>query len=100
NMTLLNSPRKPGRNARLLIVTTLLILLLSMTTAAAPAQEQAADEPYPTDAEVAATLEPVILDEIRRGDMTTITLEIPVGADTFVTSGLPNQNWSNDPNLR
>ena len=99
-MTLLNSPRKPGRNARLLIVTTLLILLLSMTTAAAPAQEQAADEPYPTDAEVAATLEPVILDEIRRGDMTTITLEIPVGADTFVTSGLPNQNWSNDPNLR
>lgn len=99
-MTSFDSPRMPRRPARLLIITVIMALLLAMTTAAAPAQEQTADEPYPTDAEVAATLEPIVLNEIRRGDVATITLEIPVGADTFTSSNRPNQNWSSDPNLR
>lgn len=94
------STRRMSRYARLLVLSLIMILVLAMTAAAAPAQEQAAEDDYPTDAEVAATLEPVILSESRRGDVKTITLEIPVGADTFTTSGKPNANWSNDPNLR
>lgn len=99
-MTDFDSHRTPKRYARLFIVTVIMVLVLAMTAAAAPAQEQTADEPYPTDAEVVATLEPVILSESRRGDVKTITVEIPAGADTFTTSSRPNQNWSNDPNLR
>ena len=74
--------------------------LLVMTTAAAPAQAAQADDNYPSDAEVAATLEPVILSESRRGDVATISIEIPVGADTFTSSNRPNMNWGSDPNLR
>src|SRR5690606_28648203 len=97
----LQSQPRPGRRARLLASTLLMILLLAMTAATVPAlEEDVAEEPFPTDAEVAATLEPIVLSETRRGDVATITLEIPAGADTFTSSGLPNTNWSNDPNLR
>lgn len=99
-MTDLGSRQTLGRSARLLTVSFLVFLLLALTTVVALPQEQTAEEPYPTDAEVSATLEPVVLNETRRGDMTTITLEIPVGADTFTSSNRPNTNWSNDPNLR
>ncbi len=94
------SPRVARRSTRMFTVSLLIFLLLALTTAVALPQEQAAEGPYPTDAEVAATLEPVVLSETRRGDMTTITLEIPVGADTFTTSNRPTTNWSNDPNMR
>lgn len=93
-------PRISGRYARLLIATILMAFLLVMTTAAAPAQAAQADDNYPSDAEVAATLEPVILSESRRGDVATISIEIPVGADTFTSSNRPNMNWGSDPNLR
>ena len=94
------SLRVSGRYTRLLIATVLMAFLLVMTTAAAPAQEAAADDDYPSDAEVAATLEPIILSETRRGDVATISIEIPVGADTFTSSNKPNMNWGSDPNLR
>jgi len=89
-----------GRYTRLLIAAILMAFLLVMTTAAAPAQEAAADDGYPSDAEVAATLEPIILSETRRGDVATISIEIPVGADTFTSSNRPDMNWGSDPNLR
>ena len=88
------------RSTRMFTVSLLILLLLALTTAVALPQEQAAEGPYPTDAEVAATLKPVVLSESRSGDMTTLTVEIPVGADTFTTSNRPTTNWSNDPNMR
>lgn len=94
------SARKLRRSARLLVIGVIMTLLLALTAAAAPAQEGTAEDEYPSDAEMAAKLEPIILEETRAGDVTTITLEIPVGADTFTTSGRPTQNWANDPNLR
>ncbi|HRN67910.1 MAG TPA: DNRLRE domain-containing protein [Promineifilum sp.] len=94
------SPRAARRGPRMFTVSLLIFLLLALTTAVALPQEQAAEGPYPTDAEVAATLKPVVLSESRSGDMTTLTVEIPVGADTFTTSNQPTTNWSNDPNMR
>ncbi len=94
------SNRKPRRVARLLVIGVLMTLLLALTAVAAPAQEGTAEDKYPTDAEVAATLETIVLEETREGDVKTITLEIPVLEDTFTTSGLPSQNWGNNPNLR
>lgn len=91
------SPRAARRGPRMFTVSLLIFLLLALTTAVALPQEQAAEGPYPTDAEVAATLKPVVLSESRSGDMTTLTVEIPVGADTFTTSNRPTTNWSNDP---
>ena len=98
-MTNLISTPQPRRHARRLILMMVIALMLALTATVAPAQEETR-APYPTDEEVAATLEPIVLEETRRGDVTTITLEIPVGADTFTSSGLPNNNWANDPNLR
>lgn len=94
------SPQKSGRYARLIVMTVVLAFLLVITTAVAPAQEPTTDDTYPTDAEVAATLEPIVLSESRRGNVRTITLEIPVGADTFTSSNRPTTNWASDPNLR
>lgn len=91
---------RPGIYARLFVITVFLTLLLGLTATAAPAQEQLAEENIPTDAEMREKLEPIVLSETRKGDVKTITLEIPVSADTFTTSGLPNNNWGNDPNLR
>ena len=94
------STRALRRTTRLLIIGVIMTLLLALTAAVAPAQESTAEDEYPTDAEMAAKLEPIILEEIRVGDSKTVTLEIPVGADTFTSSGLPNTNFSTDPNLR
>lgn len=94
------STRKLRRGARPIVIGVLMTLLLALTAVAAPAQEGTAEDEYPTDAEVAAKLEPIILEEIREGDDKMLTLEIAVGADTFTTSSMPNTNWSNDPNLR
>jgi hypothetical protein len=98
-MSTLKSTPRPGRHARRLFITLVIALLLAVTTGTAPAQEET-DGPYPSDAEVYATLEPIVLEESRRGDVTTITLEVPVQHDTFTSSGFPNTNWNNDPNFR
>ena len=89
NMSTLKSTPRPGRHARRLFITLVIALLLAVTTGTAPAQEET-DGPYPSDAEVYATLEPIVLEESRRGDVTTITLEVPVQHDTFTSSGFPN----------
>ena len=85
------------RSAALLIV---LAALFASTVAAAPAVQSPVNEAHPTDEEVSSELEPVVLSESRRGNITTITLEIPASSDTFTTSGKPNTNWSTDPNMR
>jgi len=77
-----------------------MILILLMAMVVAPAQGQRGGERPPTDAELTAKLEPVILSETRVGNVATVTIEIPVGADTFTTSGKPTTNWSSDPNMR
>ncbi len=97
--TLLPS-RVPGRGVWLVVASLLLILVLALGAGAPAARGQTADGEYPTDAEVAAGLEPVVLSQTRRGDETTLTVEIPAGADTFTTSNRPDTNWSNDPNMR
>ena len=94
------STRTLRRTGRLLVIGVVMTLLLALTVAAAPAQGVTAEDDYPTDAEVAATLETIVLEETREGDVKTITLEIPVQEDTFTTSGLPSQNWGTNPNLR
>lgn len=93
---------KEGRNWLWFgLLITAVFLVLGLTAAPAPAQEdETAAAQYPTDAERAAELEPKILETTRSGDVTTITVEIPAGADTFTTSGQPNRNWANDPNIR
>lgn len=99
-MTGFGSTRRAGRRIRLLAVSLVLILLMAVVAAPAPAQGVPDKEAQPTDAESTPKLEPVVLSEVRSGDVTTITLEIPAGADTFTSSGRPTTNWSNDPNLR
>lgn len=94
------SARRPGYIARLLTIFVFLVLVIGLTATVVPAQELPPGQNEPTDAELGEKLEPIILKETRRGDVKTITLEIPVGADTFTTSGLPNTNWSTNPNLR
>lgn len=54
----------------------------------------------PSDAEVYRTLKPKILSETRSGDTANVVIQIPAAADTFVSSGLPNTNWSGNANLR
>ncbi len=94
------SEERPGYIARFLSMAVFLILILGLTATIAPAQELPTEENIPTDAEMREKLEPVILSETRKGDVTTITIEIPAAADTFTTSGQPNTNWGNNPNLR
>jgi hypothetical protein len=89
--------RARGRKSRFWFLVVVLVLLLGLTTAIAPAQEETGREPYPYAMEDdAADLEPVILSEVRRGDVTTITIEISPGADTFTASGQPNTNFGSD----
>lgn len=79
-----------------LLVTT---LLLTVSTSALMAQDDDAAE-LPGDTEVYSTLSTKILSQTRSGDATNTVIQIPAAADTFVTSGLPNTNWSNNANLR
>lgn len=99
-MTEFGSAHRTGRHVRLFAVSLALLLLMAMVAAPAPAQGIPDREGRPTDTEAEPILEPVVLSEVRSGDVTTVTLEIPAGADTFTTSGRPTTNWSNDPNLR
>lgn len=99
-MSHLISPSRLGRYTRLFLITIVLTLLFAMTTAVAPAQEQTtADDSTPL-ADADYQREPIIVSETRRGDVMTITVDIPAGADTFTTSNRPTTNWETDPNLR
>lgn len=101
-MNTMQSSERTGRNWLWFgLMLAAVFLFLGLTAAPAPAQEEeVAAGDYPTDAERAAELEPKILEATRSGDAVAITVEIPAGADTFTTSGQPDRNWSNDPNIR
>lgn len=88
------------RHVRPLVVGIALLILLALVAVPGRAQAQPDAGRPPKDAEPETELEPVILSEVREGDVTTITIDIPVGADTFTTSGKPTTNWESDPNLR
>jgi len=90
--------RTPGRRVWPRLVPFFLLLLALSAGPVARAQETAGDEPNPPD--TALAMEPVILGESRSGDATTITIEIPIGADTFTASGRPTTNFSTDSFLR
>ena len=96
---------RAGRRARWLLVV-LALLLMTLASATVSAQDVAAeaDPLQPTNEtgipDTDLQMEPVILSETRDGDATTITLEIPVGADTFTASGRPTTNFSTDSFLR
>ena len=91
-------PTRPGRRQARFRLLLLFLLLVGLVVPVAQAQESNADTPNPTDEELA--LEPRVLSETRDGDATTITIEIPVGSDTFTASGRPTTNFSTDSFLR
>lgn len=99
-MSELNRNRRVGRFTQLAGAAILMALLLVMTTTPAPARGESDDGTFPTEADLAAMPKPTVLKETRQGDVTTITLSIPAGADTFTSSGQPNTNFSSSPNLR
>lgn len=84
------SRSRAGRSL-LLLMLTLLVFTLSSTVAGDDLTK--ADE---------YSVEPVILSETLSEDGSVMAVEVmfPVVADTFITSGLPNNNWGGDPNLR
>ena len=105
------SPFQPGKRRQLWLLMSVSALIVLLLSAAVPAPAQgivvaddtaptAEEGTYPTDEEVNAKLSPKILKEVRSGDQTTVTIEIAAGSDTFITSGQPNTNWANDPNMR
>ena len=94
-----------GQRARGLLIV-LLLFLMTLATATVSAQD-GGNEPDPLKPtnetgipDVSLQMEPVILSETRQGDAATITLEIPVGADTFTASNRPTLNFSTDSFLR
>lgn len=87
--------RGAGRRALALLA---LLLLIALTTATVGAQDTPDSPTNIPDAEL--QLEPVILSETRNGDATTVTIEIPVGSDTFTASGRPTTNFSTDSFIR
>lgn len=102
---------QPGKRRQLWLLASLsaLIVLLLATAVPAPAQGIVIEDEttpavtegdYPSDQEVGETLAPKILKEVREGDQTTVTIEIPAGSDTFTSSNQPNANWGGDPNMR
>lgn len=99
-MSELNRNRRMGRIAQLAVTTLLMAILLVMTTVPAPAQGETGGDTFPTEADLAAMPKPTVLSETREGDVTTITLSIQAGADTFTSSGQPNTNFSSSPSLR
>ena len=94
-----------GRRAHGLL-TVLLLLLMTLASATVSAQGVVAepDPLQPTNEtgipDASLQMEPIILSETRQGDATTITLDIPVGADTFTASNRPTLNFSTDSFLR
>lgn len=100
-----NRPTFPaGQRARGLLI---VLLVLLMTMATAVSAQDATREPDPLEptnetgiSDETLQLEPIILSETRDGDATTVTIEIPVGADTFTASGRPTTNFATDSFLR
>jgi hypothetical protein len=82
------------------LVLALALLTAGVASLAAQTQTPVVQDDVPTDAEVYSKLKPKILSETRSGDTLNTVIQIPAGADTFVTSGLADTNWSNDPTLR
>ncbi|MEZ4515630.1 MAG: DNRLRE domain-containing protein [Chloroflexota bacterium] len=102
---------RPGNRRQLWLLFSISALIVLLLTAAVPTPAQgiiiededapvAAQSDYPTDEEVASKLQPEVLKTVRRGDKTTVTIQINAGSDTFTSSNQPNTNWANDPNLR
>lgn len=95
------SARRAGGRFRLLVITLALTFLLAVFAAPAPAQGNSGDESeQPATSGSTIKREPIILSQVESAGVTTITVDIPAGADTFTTSGQPNRNWSSDPNMR
>lgn len=90
--------RTRGRRIWPRLVPLFLLLLSLAVLPAAWAQETSGDEPNPPDAALA--VEPVVLSESRAGDAKTVTIEVPIGADTFTASDRPTTNFSTDSFLR
>ncbi len=82
----------PGRTPLYLML--LLMAFLFVLSSSAAADDQLLDESYST--------EPVVLSKTlsEDGSITAFEVMFPVVADTFITSGLPDNNWGGDPNLR
>ena len=99
-------PTHPAGRRAYGLLTVLLLLLMTLASATVSAQGVVAepDPLQPTNEtgipDASLQMEPVILSETRQGDATTITLEIPVGADTFTASNRPTLNFSTDSFLR
>ena len=91
--------RRTSGHVRPLAIGLVLMLLMAFIVAPAPAQGQTGTD-QPTDAELAAKLKPVIVNETRVGDAVNITVDLPIGSDTFTTSNRPATNWSLDQNMR
>lgn len=98
-MSSLYHPHRPGHYARLLVITLLLALLIGLSAGPTAAQDTV-EMTGPTATEAEPGEAPIILSDVRSGDVRTITIEIRVGADTFTTSGRPNTNWSNATQVR
>jgi hypothetical protein len=99
------STGRGGRHARWLLILSF-VLLMALTTVTVSAQGETS-EPDPLQPsnetgipDETLRLEPIILSETRSGDATNITIEIPVGADTFTASNRPTTNFSTDSFLR
>ncbi len=108
-MSQLATSRLGRRQLWLLLSISALIVLMLSAAVPAPAQgiilgdeeaTAAAEGTYPTDEEVTADSQTRIISQVRKGDKTTVTIEIQAGSDTFTSSNMPNTNWANDPNMR
>ncbi len=88
------------QHARGLLLSILLVGLIAAASLSNAAAEPGAPAGNAGWEEIGAGSEPIVLREDRRGDTTTVTVEIPAGADTFTSSGMPNTNFSSDSNLR
>ncbi len=74
------------------LLLSVLVMALAITASAATSEDPYAD--YST--------EPIVVSRTLSDDglFVNIVVDIPVSQDTFITSGLPDQNWGGDPNLR
>ena len=86
--------KSPTRVRRPFFLVLLLIAFVFAVSSLAAADEPAEESEHST--------EPVVLSETLSEDGEALATEIlfPVVADTFITSGLPDNNWGGDPNIR
>lgn len=78
---------------------TSLLLALLLATTVAPAVGAQGDGPL-SDAEIAATLEPVVLSETMTDIGLQVVVELPVQQDTYVSSNYPDSNFGRATSLR